>query len=158
MKEQKLRKELFEAIKELKGQIEEGMKYGVPHIFGEIHDDRVELVVSVVDGELMENVISREDGLVFICPAEDTDVARLFMNVWDLIKGRSRNAVRPGRKIKGNVKRFMERNGFTILWMNRRDELSGEIQMWVKRGNIRYSIVLRRSGENEFVVEEMRRI
>ncbi len=156
-----LRKNLFEAIREIRRDIIEGSNYGVPHVFGEIlNGTKVSLTVSVLENERLRMIMNSDnDGLIFVYPADDTDEARLFMDLWRFLRGKERDVVmKVGARIRGNLEEFLRRKGFEILWMNKRDETSGYVQAWITRGSIRYSTIFRRVGEDEFVLLEMKRV
>ncbi|NPA47303.1 MAG: hypothetical protein GXO14_01495 [Thermococci archaeon] len=160
--EQRLRRALFEAIKKIRDDVREGASYGVPHIFGEIRGgEEIEVAVTVLEKDWLKVIIPPDgDGtLRFIYPADDTDDARLFMDLWRFLKGKEKGDVlKPGVRVKGNIEDALRRMGFTILWMNRRDELSGYVQAWIKKGPLRYSVLLRKAGEDEFTVVELKRV
>jgi len=163
MMEPKLRRELFKAIKSIQGSITEGASYGVPHIFGEIREDKVDVTVTIIENGWLRMMIPSdgEGTLRFVYPADEVDVAGLFMDLWRFLNGKSRDRgdiLKPGARIKGSLEDFVKRKGFTVLWINRRDELSGYVQMWIKKGPVRYSVLLRKSGEDEFTIVELKRM
>ena len=159
MVEISLKKRISRMLRELSGEIEEGLNYGIPHLVGEIRagndGPEVEMVVSLFDGKTHSMRLILERELLFIFPAEDPHPYRLFLDFWRFLegKGSEKSKLEKGDRVKGPIDEVLRRYGYNVLWMNVQMTGEGEVtQVWAKRGGIRYNMTFKKVGKNEFVV------
>ena len=165
MAEARVKKQLTRLLKELAPEIKEGLKYGVPHLVGEISGEdgefRVELVVTVFEDAHHFLRLVCDGSLIFIFPAEDFHPYRLFMDLWRFLEGKfeRKPVLEEGARIRGPIKLALQREGYEVLWMNVQMAGSSDvIQVWASRGGVRYNMTFEKIGENEFVLLEKKRI
>ena len=159
MVEISLKKRISRMLRELSGEIEEGLNYGIPHLVGEIRTENgkpeVEMVVSLFDNKTHFMRLILEKELLFIFPAEDPHPYRLFLDFWRFLEGKGpeKSKLEKGDMVKGPIDEALRRCGYSVLWMNVQVTREGEVtQVWAKRGGIRYNMTFKKVGKNEFVV------
>jgi hypothetical protein len=161
MTETNLKRELSARLKELAPQIDEGLAYGIPHVVGEIlqgEDLEVNLNIVVFERPHPLRLVS-DGGLFFIYPAEDSHPYRLFLDLWRFLQGKEVRSLKPGEKVRGSVEEALKKHGYTILWMNVQQSMEEElVQVWAKKGKLRYNMVFRKTEGDELVLLEMSRL
>ncbi len=160
--ESRVRRTLAKLLSELWDEIEDGMKYGIPHIVGEINPSKeqpVDLSIAVFENARHSFVI-RDEGVLFMYPAEESNPKRLFFEVWRLIEGKSKGekGLEPGLKVRGPLEAFLQRKGFSVLWMNVRPAGETEqVEVWATKGGRRFSLVFQRTG-TEYLLADVEEI
>ncbi|QDA32009.1 hypothetical protein FH039_10895 [Thermococcus indicus] len=163
------RRELAQKLEMARDEIEEGFRYGVPHLVGEIRDARdsndgsPSLTLSVVVFEnARHSFVIREDGSTFFMyPAENSNHRRLFFNIWRFLegKGHSESHFEPGMHIRGILRSAIQRAGFEVLWMNVRPAGRGEyIDVWATKDGARYSMLFEKISSGEYVLLEIEKV
>ncbi|WP_297499295.1 hypothetical protein [Thermococcus sp.] len=165
MTEVRLKKELTEVLKELSPQIEEALKYGVPHVVGEIRNNsgqlEVNATVSIFESSHHFLRLTSNGELLFIYPAEDSHPYRLFLDIWRFLEGKKSGSavLGPGSMIKGNLRENLRRHGYEILWMNVQPTSEGEmIGVWARKGEVRYNFTFKKAGKDKFLLVEFSRV
>ena len=165
MAEVRLKKELTELLKRLAPQIEEGLKYGVPHIVGEIRNNNGQLevnaTVSIFESSHHFLRLTSSGELLFIYPAEDPHPYRLLLDVWRFLEGKKPGStvLEPGTVIKGDLKESLRKHGYEILWMNIQPTAEGEmVGVWARKGDVRYNLTFKKVGREEFLLVELSRV
>ncbi len=150
--ESRIRRTLAKLLAELQDEIEEGMEYGVPHLVGEVHpsgEPQVFLSVALFDGKKYSFAIREEGEVLFMHPAEESNPRRLFFEVWRLIEGKpnGEKSLKPGLKIRAPLEAFLQRKGFSVLWMNVRSAGETEqVEVWATKEGRRFSLIFQRKG------------
>jgi len=165
MAEARVKKQLTRLLKELAPEIREGLKYGVPHLVGEIsgRDGEIGVDIAVVIFEDAHHFLRLvcDGSLIFVFPAEDSHPYRLFMDLWRFLEGKfeRKPVLEEGARIRGPIKLALQREGYEVLWMNVQMAGSNDvIQVWASKGGVRYNMTFEKIGENEFVLLEKKRI
>ena len=165
MIETSLKRKISKMLRELSGEIEEGLNYGIPHLVGEIKagngEPEVEMVVSLFDSKTHFMRLILEKELLFIFPAEDPHPYRLFLDFWRFLegKGSEKSKLEKGDRVRGPINEVLRRCGYSVLWMNVQMTGEGEVtQVWTKRGGIRYNMTFKKVGKNEFVLIDITKV
>ncbi|EEB74543.1 hypothetical protein [Thermococcus sp. AM4] len=164
MSEIKIRKELFQRIKSLAGEIEDGLRYGIPHLVGEIvlesDDPSVELTVTVFSGSSHWILLREGNSVLFMMPVEGSNPRKAFLDLWAFLKGRGEGKrLEPGVTIKGVLKTFLQRRGYNVIWMNvMGGENSGYVEVLASKGEARYRMTFEKRKADEFVLIDMERL
>ncbi len=165
MNEARLRKELFQRVKSLGGEIEEGLKYGTPHLVGEIAPDsgrglRLDLVVTVFSGSSNKVLLKDGNSLLFMMPVEDPNPRKVFLELWAFLNGRSESKrLEPGAVVRGILKSVLQRRGYSIIWMNViGGENSGYVEVLASKGGARYRMTFEKRKADEFVLVDIERL
>ncbi|ASJ03433.1 hypothetical protein A3L09_09250 [Thermococcus profundus] len=165
MSEARLRKELFQRVKELSEEIREGLNYGIPHLVGEISAGsngslQLEVNVALFSKSAHRFLLKEEDSLLFMLPLDDYNPRRVFLELWSFLNGRSKgNALEPGTSIKGVLKTSLQRRGFEVVWMNvSGDESGGYVEAIASKAGQRYRMLFERKSPDEFILVDMEKI
>ncbi|WP_048811392.1 hypothetical protein [Thermococcus gammatolerans] len=165
MNEIKVRKELFQRIKSLVGEIEEGMRYGIPHLVGELvleseDDPNLELTVTVFSESSHWILLRDGKSILFMMPVENSNPRTTFLELWTFLKGRSEGKrLEPGVTIKGVLKNVLQRRGYNVVWMNvMGGENSGYVEVLASKGETRYRMTFEKRKADEFTLIDMERI
>ncbi len=161
--ESRIRRRLSQRLAEVKGDIEDGLRYGIPHVVGEIVEGESEVYLTVVVFERSRHSwVLREDGTVlFMHPAEDANPHRLFFDVWRLLDGRKgeKKDFGPGVRMKGILKNALQREGFEVLWMTVRPVGNVEyVEVWATKGKKRYNLLFQKIASGDYVLMEMEKV
>ncbi|AEK73722.1 hypothetical protein GQS_09140 [Thermococcus sp. 4557] len=165
----RIRRELARKLELARDEIEDGLRYGVPHLVGEIrnaHDDNggsPDLSLSVVVFEsARHSFVIREDGSTFFMyPAENSNHRRLFFNLWRFLDGKNHSEGRfePGMHIRGILRSAIQRAGFEVLWINVRPAGRGEyIDVWATKDGVRYNMLFEKIASGEYVLLEIEKV
>ena len=158
-----IRRKLSQELVRIRGEIEDGMRYGIPHVVGEIregNDPEVSLSVAVFSDSRHSWVLREEDAILFIHPVEDSNPRRLFFELWRLLAGRRRDkAFGPGSRVKGILKNALQREGFEVLWMNARAIEGIEyVEVWARKGETRYNLLFQKLASGDYALMEMEKV
>jgi hypothetical protein len=162
MAETNLKRRISRILRELSGEISDGLNYGIPHLVGEIRagQDGPEIEISVVvfDGKshAMRLIVGNE--LLFLYPAEDPHPYRLFLDFWRFLegKGSEKKKLEKGNRVRGPIDETLRKHGYNVLWMNVQTTGNGEItQVWARRGGVRYNMTFKKVGKNEFLLVDV---
>lgn len=138
-------------LSEVQGDIEDGLKYGIPHIVGEINpsEEPPVYISTAVFENARHSFVIRDNGILFMHPAEESNPKRLFFEVWRLIEGKSNGGknIERGLRIRGPPEAFLQRKGFSVLWMNIRPAGETEqVEVWAAKDGRRYSFIFQKAG------------
>lgn len=165
MTEVKLRKLLFQRIRDLSDEIEEGLAYGTPHLVGEISRDSngdVNLDLRIVHfADASHRILLQEDNSVlFMLPINESNARKVFLELWSFLKGRPQgNDLGPGTSIKGVLKTALRRRGFEVIWMSViGGDSRGYVEVIASKAEKRYRMVFERKSPDEFVLMEMEKM
>ncbi len=156
-----IRKELFQRVSELAPLVEEGLKYGVPHLVGEINGDeepKVDISIAVFENSHHRILLPDNGVLFFMFPADTPNPRRLFLELWMFLNGKSSgDTLEPGSVIRGVLKNALEKRGFEVVWMtvNENSDM-GYVGVLATKGGIRYRMTFEKRG-GEFILLEKER-
>lgn len=165
MSEIKLRKELFQRIKDLSGEIEEGLKYGVPHVVGEILPGgekgfTLNLSVATFVDSSHRILLKDKGSVMFMMPVDDPNPRKAFLEVWDFLNGRFEGkTLEPGATIRGVLKTALQRRGYRVIWMNVIESKGGGyVEVIASKSGVRYRMTFEKRKTDEFLLIDMERI
>ncbi len=159
-----IRKELFHRIKRAEDEIKEGMRYGVPHLVGEIStegdDPKVDIAVVVFKDARHRFLITDSESVKFLFPLEDDSPHRIFMKLWMFLNGKpENNCIKPGITIKGPLYEALRRKRFDVVWTSPQgNDGAGYVQVIVVRDGVRYNMLFEALGDNIFKVADVKEI
>ncbi|WP_297068604.1 hypothetical protein [Thermococcus sp.] len=157
-----IRKELFRSINNATGEIREGLRYGIPHLAGEISiegkEPRVEVVVTVFENTRHSLLITDGGTVRFLFPSEDDNPHRLFMKLWMFLNGKSEgNYIRPGRIIKEPLYEALRKRRFEVIWTSSRGAAGNEYtEVIAVRDGVRYNMLFEMLEDNTFRVIDVK--
>ncbi|WP_297438533.1 hypothetical protein [Thermococcus sp.] len=157
-----IRKELFRRIKRVAKEAEDGMRYGVPHLVGEVslegNDPKVEVVVAVFEDTRHRFMIVEGGSVKFLFPVDSESPRRTFMELWMFLNGKSEDSrIRPGNTIKGPLYEVLRKKRFEIVWMSSQgSESTGYAQIVAIRDGVRYNMLFEVLGDNLFRVVDVK--
>lgn len=157
-----VRQELFKRVNELVDEIREGMKYGIPHLVGEITGGdvpKVELNVAVFNGSNHKFILTDEKALLFMLPVDSPNPRRIFLDLWMFLNGKSSESeLEPGTRFRGVLKNALKRAGFEVIWMNvQEDNFGGYVDVLTVKEGERYRMTFEKKGD-EFTLLEAEKI
>jgi hypothetical protein len=156
-----IRKELFQRIRDIVPLVEEGLKYGVPHLVGEItsgEEPKVDVSVTVFENSHHKILLPDSGVLLFMFPVDTPNPRRLFLELWMFLNGKSNgDTLEPGSVIRGVLKNALEKRGFEVVWMTVNENAEGGyVGVLATKGGIRYRMTFEKRG-GEFILLEKER-
>ncbi|AJC71992.1 hypothetical protein X802_07355 [Thermococcus guaymasensis DSM 11113] len=165
MNEVKIKKEIFQRVKSLREEVEEGLKYGIPHLVGELVPDsekgpRLDLVVTVFSDSSNQILLRDGNSILFMMPVDDSNPRKIFLELWAFLSGRTESKkLEPGTVVRGILKSVLQRSGYNVIWMNViGGENSGYVEVLVSKGEARYRMTFEKRKADEFVLVDMERL
>ncbi|ASJ13100.1 hypothetical protein [Thermococcus thioreducens] len=157
----KVHKELLKFLKDSVPEIHEGIRYGVPHVVGEIHfsedSPHVELSLITFNGSRHPLAFNDGDSVKFMYPVEDTNPYMAFLEIMSFFE-KTFDDSRFRVVLRTSPTEFLKSIGLEILWTNEY-LLDGTefVQVWAVSGTTRYNILFEKR-EKGFVLRDIKMV
>ncbi len=158
----KVHKELIESFERSLPEIVEGMKYGIPHIVGEItlNGSDPEVRVSVVTFERGKHplVLREGDSIGFMYPVEDRNPYLTFLELMTFFEKKCVDGASFKVLTRKDPGEFLRALGAEVIWRGEYP-LDGKefVQVWAVSGNFRYNFLFEKTPKG-FLLKDMKRI
>ncbi|NJE09433.1 hypothetical protein [Thermococcus sp. MAR1] len=155
MAQKSVHKELLKFLKDSVPEILEGLRYGVPHVVGEIgfseDSPHVELSLITFNGSRRPLAFNDGDSAKFMYPVEDTNPYMAFLEIMSFFE-KTFDDSRFRVVLRTSPTEFLKSIGLEILWTNEY-LLDGTefVQVWAVSGGVKYNILFERGGRGYFL-------
>ncbi|NJE76285.1 hypothetical protein [Thermococcus sp. ES12] len=161
MKWEKVHKELIKFLEDSVPEVRKDMKYGIPHVVGEItfseEEPAVNLSLVTFNGSRHPLAFEDGDSIKFMYPLEDLNPYMVFLEIMSFLEktfGGSRFRV----LLRTSPVEFLRDMGFEILWANEYILNGSEfVQIWAIFGGTKYNVLFEKRGK-WFVLRDIKRI
>ena len=157
----KVHKELLEFLEDSVSEIHKEMRYGVPHVVGEIRfsgdEPHVELSLIIFNGSRHPMAFRDGDSVKFMYPVEDTNPYVAFLEIMNFFE-RTFGDSRFRLVLRASPVEFLGGIGLEVLWTNEYLIDGAEfVQVWAVSGTARYNVLFEKRGKG-FVLRDIKRI
>ncbi len=158
----KIHKAIIEALEGSIGEIVEGMRYGIPHVVGEVRLDenppRVDVSVITFNGSRHTLLLREGERIEFLYPAEDGNPYVIFLELLLFFERNCPDASRFRVLLKRSPAEFLSDIGLELLWKSEYSFGGREyLQVWAVSEGARYNFLFEKTEEG-FLLKDVKRI